>query len=182
DPSEAMLAVAQRHARNEGIDHRCHVHVGLVSSLSTGSFDAATSVLVSHFLADAADRQAYFASIADRLKPGGLFFNADLCGDRAAPSFDGLMELWLRVAGMPEDRKPFFRAAFGKALAVQGPAEVEALMAAAGFAAPAPCFQATLIRGWFTHRAPTGGSGPGPDHAGRDNRLFPPPPGDFSGK
>ena len=58
------------------------------------------------------------------------------------------MDLWLALAGMPDERKVSFRAAFGRGLAAHGPAEVEAMIAHAGFSAPAQCFQAALIRGW----------------------------------
>lgn len=153
DPSEAMLDVGRRHAAAEGFADRCEFHVGLVCSLAEDGFDAATSVLVSHFLADAAEREAYFAEIARRLKPGGLLFDADHCADPEHTSFGPLMELWLTVAGMPDERKAFFRAAFGRELAAHGPAEVEAMIARAGFSAPVQCFQATLIRGWIAVRA-----------------------------
>lgn len=153
DPSAAMLEVARRHAEAEGFADRCTFHVGLVASLAADGFDAATSVLVSHFLADAAAREAYFVEIAKRLKPGGRLFEAALCADTSAPSFGELMDLWLPLAGMPDDRRPFFRAAFGKALAAHGPAEVEAMISRAGFSAPIPIVQAGLIRGWMATRA-----------------------------
>lgn len=152
DPSEAMLDVARRHAMTEGFADQCEFYTGLVASVATDPCDAATSVLVSHFLTDAAERQAYFAEIAGRLKPGGLLFNADLCADTEDPSYGALMDLWLTVAGMPEERKASFRAAFGKGLAAHGPAEVQSMIARAGFSAPIPCFQATLIRGWVATR------------------------------
>lgn len=152
DPSAAMLDVARRHAVAEGFADRCEFHAGVVASLAADPFDAATSVLVSHFVTDAAERQAYFAEIARRLKPGGLLFNADLCADLQAPSFGAVMDLWLTLSGMPDDRKGSFRAAFGRGLAAHGPVEVEAMIARAGFSAPAQCFQAALIRGWMTAR------------------------------
>jgi tRNA (cmo5U34)-methyltransferase len=152
DPSAAMLDVGRRHAVAEGFADRCEFHAGLVSSLAAEPFDAATSVLVSHFLTDAAARQAYFAEIAARLKPGGLLFNADLCADPEHPSFGSVMDLWLSLAGLPDDRKVSFRTAFGRGLAAHGPAEVEAMIARAGFSAPAPCFQAALVRGWMAVR------------------------------
>ncbi len=148
DPSEAMLAVGRRHAVAEGFADRCTFHTGLVSSLGDDRFDAATSVLVSHFLTDAADRQAYFGDIATRLKAGGLLFNADLCADTDDPSFGAVMEIWLTLAAVPDERQGTFRAAFGKGLAVHRPAEVEAMIARAGFSTPTPVFQAALIRGW----------------------------------
>ncbi len=152
DPSAAMLAVGQRHAEAEGFADRCEFHAGFVSSLDAYAFDAATSVLVSHFLTDAGDRQAYFAEIARRLKPGGLLFNADLCADVEAPSFGSIMGLWLTLASLPDERKASFRTLFGKGVAAHGPAEVEAMIAQAGFDAPAQCCQAALVRGWVAAR------------------------------
>lgn len=152
DPSAAMLDVGRRHATAEGFADRCEFYTGLVSSLAADGFDAATSVLVSHFITDTVERSAYFAEIATRLKPGGLCFNADLCADTRASSFDVTMDLWLALSGMPDERKPFFRGAFGTGLAAHGPAEVEAIIARAGFSAPVQCFQAALIRGWMTVR------------------------------
>lgn len=152
DPSAAMLAVGRRHAVTEDFAERCQFHVGHVSALPTEPFDAATSVLVSHFLPDALDRQAYFTEIAARLKPGGLFFNADLCTSLDDPSFEALMTLWLDLARVPDERKASFRAAFGKDFAVHGPAEVEAMITRAGFSAPVQCVQAALVRGWVASR------------------------------
>ena len=153
DPSEPMLEVGRRHAVAEGFADRCTFHVGLVSTLKEEGFDAATSVLVSHFLADAGARRAYFAEIAQRLRPGGLLFNADLCADLEDPSFGALMDLWLTLVGMADDRRVFFRAAFGKGLAAHGPAEVEDMIRGAGFEGLVPCLQAGLIRAWIATRA-----------------------------
>lgn len=152
DPSAGMLAVCRRHAIAEGFADRCELHVGHVASLPLEPFDAAASVLASHFLADPIERQAYFVEIAARLKPGGRFFNADLCASLDDPSFEPLMTLWLELARVPEERRAGFRTAFGKSLAVQGPAEVETMITRAGFSVPVPCVQAALIRGWAASR------------------------------
>lgn len=156
DPAPAMLAVARRHAHAEGFAARCTFHDGYVSSLDDRAFDAATSIMVSHFLTDAAERQAFFADIAARLVPGGLLFTADLCADMQAPSFEPLLSLWLRTlaygTGMTEERQLAYRGMFGRDFAAQGPAQLEALIEAAGFAAPTPCSQIALARAWVTRR------------------------------
>ena len=153
DPAQAMLAVAQRHALAEGFVDRCAFHAGRVATLEDGGFDAATSVLVSHFLTDAGERQAYFADIARRLRPGGLLFNADLCAETAGDGFAAVMDLWLTLTGMPEERRASFRGAFGRDVAAHGPRQVEAMIARAGFSTPVPVFQAALIRAWTAVRA-----------------------------
>lgn len=156
DPAEAMLRVAQRHAEAEGFADRCVFHNGLLSSLPDHSHDAATSVLVSHFLTNAGDRQSYFEQIAARMRPGAPLFNADLCADRGDPCFEPVMDLWLRLlehsGALPGPSMSTYRAAFGRAVAAHGPAEVEAIITRAGFSAPIPCYQAALIRGWIATR------------------------------
>lgn len=151
DPSAAMLAVARRHAEAEGFAARCSFVADYVSAAPLQAHDAATSLLVSHFLTEAAARQAFFADIAARLKPGGLLFNLDLCADRSAPGFAGALDLWLdllRLGGVPEENRKGWLAAYGRDFGVHGPSELEALIEAAGFTPPAPVFQAAMMRGW----------------------------------
>lgn len=62
------------------------------------------------------------------------------------------MTLRFELARVPEERRAGFRTAFGKGLAVQGPAEVEAMILRAGFSAPVQSVQAALIRGWTAIR------------------------------
>lgn len=156
DPSEAMLAVARRHAKAEGFADRCTFYAGFVSSLPIEVHDGATSLLVSQFLTEAAARQAFFADIAARLRPGGILFDADLAADREAPGFDAALDLWLDLLAYARGTTPEadarYRAAFGREFAVHSPAEVEAMIESAGFTAPVACYQAGLIRGWVATR------------------------------
>jgi tRNA (cmo5U34)-methyltransferase len=151
DPSAAMLAVARRHAEAEDFAARCSFVADYVSATPPDAHDAATSLLVSHFLTEAPARQAFFADIAARLKPGGLLFNLDLCADRGAPGFAGTLDLWLNllhIGGVPEENRKGWVAAYGRDFGVHGPSELEALIEAAGFTPPAPVFQAAMMRGW----------------------------------
>ncbi len=156
DPAPAMLDVARQHAEAEGFAERCTFHVGFVSSLPETPHDAATSLLVSQFLTDADDRQAYFRDIAARLKPGGLLFDADLAAERDGPDFEAVMALWLDLMGLadgmgPEQRANYI-AKFGQWVAAHGPAQVEGMIEAAGFTRPARVYQAGLIQGWIAAR------------------------------
>lgn len=53
DPSAPRLAVARRHAEAEGFADRCDFHADFVSAIPVEPHDAATSLLVSHFLTEA---------------------------------------------------------------------------------------------------------------------------------
>lgn len=152
DPSAPMLAVARRHAAAEGFLDRCTFHADYVSATQVEAHDAATSILVSHFLTDAAARQAYFEDIAARLKPGGKLYTVDLCADESAPSFGEIMGLWLdllRHGGVPDENIEHYRQAYGRDFSAHEPDEFERLVEAAGFTPPAPVFQAALMRGWI---------------------------------
>lgn len=152
DPSAAMLDVAREHAKLGGFSNRCAFHVGFVNDLPVEPHDAATSVLVSHFLVDGTRRQAYFRDIANRLVPGGILFNADLAADRAQPSFEKIMDLWLTMYVAP-DRQAMYREMFGVGVAAHSPSQVEEMMVNAGFFPPVACYQASLIRGWVAAKA-----------------------------
>lgn len=166
DPSGAMLAVAQRRAEAEGFAERCTFHAGFVSALPDspgGPFDAATSVLVSHFITGADDRQAYFAEIARRLKPGGLLFNADLCADLRAPSFGPVMELWLTLSGMPEERRPMFLAAYNPEDPLLGVGAHHHALLSAYYDEAAPALERMMALGAIDAMIlPTLGSSPSP--------------------
>lgn len=151
DPSAPMLAVARRHAEAEGFDCRCTFLAEYVSGTPLDAHDAATSLLVSHFLTDTAMRQSFFEDIAARLKPGGLLFNLDLCADRTASTFPEALELWLglmRLNGVPEEICTNWKNSFGHVFGVHGPSELEVLIEATGFTPPTPVFQAAMMRGW----------------------------------
>lgn len=155
DPSAPMLAVARRHAAAECFLDRCTFHADYVSATPVEAHDAATSILVSHFLTDAAARQSYFEDIAARLKPGGKLYTVDLCADDDAPTFGPIMGLWLdllRHGGVPDENIEQYKLSYGRDFSAHGPVEFERLVEVAGFTPPAPVFQAALMRGWIAQK------------------------------
>ena len=157
EPAAGMLDVCRQRAEDSGIASRCTFHEGYLDSLpGSTAFDAATSILVSHFLTEPEKRRAYFESIAGRLVAGGLLVNADLASDMSSAAFESLFEVWLRMlkhSEMPDEEVEKIRSSFGTSVAVVPPDDVESLLASSGFGAPVRFFQTLLIHGWYSRRA-----------------------------
>ena len=76
--SENMLDKAKRHIHSLNASHRVEFVLGNVDQLKTGqSFDAALSILVTHFV-DFTDKPKFFKAISSRLKSQGIFITFDL--------------------------------------------------------------------------------------------------------
>jgi tRNA (cmo5U34)-methyltransferase len=81
DPSAHMLAIARQKINQYNLSEQVTLHQGVVESLPvSGRFDAATCILVMHFLADDGAKLALLSSIASRLKPGSPLILVDIYG------------------------------------------------------------------------------------------------------
>ena len=156
DPSPRMIDACRARAERDGFADRCEFHAGLVETLpEAAAFDGATCLLVSQFLLDRASRTAFFASIAKRLRSGGLLAWADLAWDTAAADYPAMLRLWMRTmsgAGLDTEAIERMRAAYARDVAILPPDEVAALVTAAGFEAPLRFHQAGMIHGWCARR------------------------------
>ena len=81
DPSEKMVQVAAKKARAEGVSDRVRFIQGTAENIPNETFDAATSILVKHFIAYE-DKPSFLENIAKRLKPGALFITVDITGKK----------------------------------------------------------------------------------------------------
>lgn len=153
EPSGAMLEVCREKMRNAGFSLRCDFHEGYLDSLSISDpFDGATCFLVSQFILDETARTQFFASIAARLKAGGILASSDLASDVGSDAYEALLRLWLDMlasAGIPAAGLEQLRAAYAKDVAILAPDRVATIIASGGFAAPVLFYQAGLIHAWF---------------------------------
>ena len=149
EPASAMLDICLQRAEKNGISLRCTYHHGYVDSLpDTDHFDAATRILVSHFIVIQDDRRTYFSEIASRLLPGGYLIEAGLASDMSKSEYSKLLEVWVNMhnhAGMPVNIE-----SFGNEVAILPIKEVESLVKSGGFEAPVLFFQTLLIHAWFS--------------------------------
>jgi len=156
EPSAPMLGVCCRRIAEHGLSDRCDFHHGYVDSLPVAEpFDAATAILVSHFILAPEARAGFFRAIAKRLRPGGCLVDVDLASGDASPACRSLLNVWLRMmkgADVPAEEIEKLREAYGRDVALWPPEQVGATIAASGFEMPVPFFQAGLIHGWYANR------------------------------
>ena len=157
EPAAPMLETCLHKAAELGVADRCKFHLGYLDSLEdAGPFDAATCLLVSHFLTDRKERIAFFGQIATRLRPGGLLASADLAADLDSPAFATLLPIWRKMlihSGQPVEVVESYLAALRGGVAVLPPPEVASIIEAGGFREVTAFFQSLLIHGWISRRA-----------------------------
>jgi tRNA (cmo5U34)-methyltransferase len=157
EPAAPMLNRCREKAAEAGVVSRCTFHEGYLDSLPPAEpFDAATCVLVSHFLLRRDERRQFFHRIASRLRPGGMLVSADLAGDVSSPAYESLLEIWLHLF-RPADNTPEgiekMRETYRRNVAILPPDDVAAILASGGFASPVLFFQTLLVHAWYARRA-----------------------------
>lgn len=157
DPSPDMTAVARRRVAESGLADRADLRVGYLHDLPTSQpYDAATALLVMHFLPDDGRKLELLRSISERLHPGAPLVLADLHGDETSASFARFLAAWRlrqRAAGMEEkDVEEMFRDL--RAVVRFVPEErIVALMREAGFDGVERFYNALLFGGWIARRS-----------------------------
>ncbi|MGR9580345.1 class I SAM-dependent methyltransferase [Pandoraea sputorum] len=154
EPSGPMLDVFRSKAEAQGIASRCVFHQGFLDSLPESEpFDGATSILVSQFVTDPAERRAFFRGIADRLKPGGYLASADLACDMTSEAGRRLMEVWFGMMSVSPEARERAKAIYGTLVAVVPPEAMDDIIWEGGFDEPVRFFQSGLIHAWFARQA-----------------------------
>lgn len=158
EPAKPMLDICRQRAAESGIASRCTFHEGYLDSLpASQSFDAATCLLVSHFIMQPEERRNFFSQIASRLRPNGYLVSSDIVSDMSTSAYQNLLEVWvqmLRYSEMPAEEVKKFRASYGRDVAVLPPFEVQSIIASSGFNTPVLFFQALLIHAWYARKTP----------------------------
>ncbi|MEO0823838.1 MAG: hypothetical protein AAF074_25945 [Pseudomonadota bacterium] len=133
--------------------------LGTVDDAPDGPFEAATSVLVMHFLPDDGAKRAYLAAIRQRLRAGALYIHVDVCVDSPAER-EAMVEPFLRHAalqGLPA-AKARIAPRIIRELPVISEARTRALLAETGFGAVTAFFRGLWYAGWVARAAGEDGS------------------------
>jgi tRNA (cmo5U34)-methyltransferase len=155
DPSEAMLEVALQKAKNEGIEERVSIHTGTIEEIEFNeTFDAATCLLVLHFVETIEEKLSLLKTVRERLKPGSPFVLVSMFGDQSNPEFDERMNLWksiwLDLTDLTQEDVEAMEESV-RELSFIPASQIEELLQQAGFERVTQFFSTTLFGGWIAH-------------------------------
>lgn len=152
-----MTAVASRRVAESGLAHRADLRVGYVHDLPASQpHDAATAILVMHFLPDDGQKHEFLQSISARLRPGTPLVLADLHGDITSDQFARFIAAWRlrqRAAGMEEKYVEEMFREMMQAVHFVPEERIVALMREAGFEGVERFYNALLFGGWIARRS-----------------------------
>ena len=156
DPSAEMMAIALEQLVSLGYRERVQLHTGYVSSLpETEPMDAATLMLVMHFLPDDGSKLQLLKDIARHLKPGAELVLADIYGDRSLPYFAKLRKAWqaLYFSQLDDESRvkaeANFQTSIDNSIYFITEARIIELLQAAGFSNITKFYNAFLFGGWI---------------------------------
>lgn len=153
DPSETMLAVANEKCKEAGVSERVELIQGTVIDVEgLTNFDAATCILVLHFIHSYEEKLKTLQEIHSRLKNGAPFVLISKYGDPTSAEFKERLKLWksywldttkLSVNEVNEMEQDIL------SLSYLPKEMIEHLLAESGFNRVAMFFSTTLFGGWI---------------------------------
>jgi len=155
DPSDEMMKIARSQLANKKLLSRVNLHTGYVNTLPPSKpMDAATLMLVMHFIPDDGSKLKLLEDIAKRLKPGAELVLADLYGDKTAPYFVKLRAAWQNLYFSQLDQttrakaEQSFAASIDNSIYFITEARILELLNTAGFTNITKFYNAFLFGGW----------------------------------
>ncbi len=158
DPAPEMLAVARAKVAAQDLGGRVRLIDGFVGQLPVAAapYDAATLLLVLHFLPDDGAKTALLRAIAQRLRPGAALVLADVFGPHwDDPGQQRLRNLWRHLqqsAGLADEAIQRGFAHVDRDIHPVTETRLGQVLAEAGFAPPQPFFRALCFGGWLSLR------------------------------
>lgn len=156
DPAAGMLEVARARVAAAGLTARVDLHACSADGLPEDAiFDAATCLLVLHFVPDDGSKLALLKSVARRLRPGAPLVLADMNEDPRSARYQRLLGVWARwqiAQGIDATEVDKGLAHVRRDIHFVTEDRLTALLAEAGFTPPERFFGAFLFGGYVTHR------------------------------
>ncbi|BAE52890.1 class I SAM-dependent methyltransferase [Paramagnetospirillum magneticum] len=157
DPSKDMLDHAEAKVKEHNLTARVRLYPSKVGDLPKFEpFDAATLLLVMHFLPDDGAKKSLLEEIAAHLKPGAPLVLADLFGTWDDAWQQQLRAWWRHLqlaAGIPEAEVEKGFRHVDRDIFPLTEARLAELLAETGFGPPEPYFRALCFGGWVARKA-----------------------------
>lgn len=158
DPSVQMLDMARRRVEAVELTTRSTLLEGTIEDLpgeQDCAYDAATCLLVLHFVKGLQQKRELLQEIAKRVKPGAPFCLAAISGDPHTAAFSLQMSAWqqhMQDNGIGLAEWERFAASIGRESDPVSAAVVQELLEEAGFRESTRYFGSYLIDAWFAIR------------------------------
>ena len=94
DPAKPMLSIARKKVAAASLKNKISLVLGQIDDVAEKDFDAATSILVMHFLPDDGAKLNFLKAIADKLKPGAPIILVDLEGECGSDEYNIFNAAW----------------------------------------------------------------------------------------
>jgi tRNA (cmo5U34)-methyltransferase len=151
DPSGQMLEIAKKRSESLGFVDRVTLYKGIVEELvDTEPFDAATCLLVLHFIPDDGSKLSILKGIAERLKPGAPLILACMVGQHGSPEYSRQMAALSKHRELIRLSPEFIEDGMKRmeATPIVPESRVLDLLQSAGFGNVLTFFGSYLLRGW----------------------------------
>jgi tRNA (cmo5U34)-methyltransferase len=157
DPSADMLALARKKISEKNLAGEIELEKGYVDDLKEEEvFDAATCILVMHFLKDDGTKLQLLESISERLKPGAPFILIDGFGEPGSANFEEVKVAWKNypiISGVPgETVEQIFNEVIMKTVHFVPESRIMELLETAGFTRVSKYFSGFLYSGWIGYK------------------------------
>lgn len=154
DPSEDMLSLARKRIAEQNLTNPIRLFNGYTHELPEEErFDAATCILVMHFLPDDGSKLDLLKSIGQRLEPGAPLVLIDGYGEPGAPEFERILSAWKAFPPLlgvdPSIVGDAFDQNILKRLQFVPEERITDLLQEAGFDRPARFLTSFLYGGWI---------------------------------
>jgi tRNA (cmo5U34)-methyltransferase len=158
DPSQDMLNITNKKLREKNLGNHIELFKGYVDDLEDNeAFDAATAILVMHFLKDDGSKLEFLKSINRRLKPGALFVLIDGFGDPESKEFSEKIASWKQyplIHSIPEEIvESAFNEVIMKMVRFVPETRILGLLNEAGFTGVFKYYSGFLYGGWMGFKA-----------------------------
>ncbi|KOY80571.1 class I SAM-dependent methyltransferase [Lysinibacillus macroides] len=155
DPSEEMLQIASYKAEQLQLESRVQLLLGTIDHLPSADtkFDAASCILVLHFIEEWQEKLALLQNIHGQLKPGKPFALVSAFGQRDSAELQDRIKIWQSFfldVGYPQAKVKDM----GKVImniSFISDQQIEQLLKEAGFQHIARFFTSGLFAGWMCH-------------------------------